>query len=212
MAFIRNSEWRDDEVLYAKAEVRQPKSSIIHNDLGEIYQKKGLYDKALGEYEKSIRLNSKNHIAWLNLGTLYGELGNYTLAIYHINRSLSIYGSYKAHNNLGLVYDQARNHDKAIAELQKAIEFNPHLTKAHMDIATVYAKRGNFDKAFEEFNTALKLNPQVADIHYNLGILYEYLNDSQNAALEFTLAYRLDRDSNIFKSKYLQYGQNGQKH
>jgi len=191
LTVVRSSEWKSDEILFLKAEERQPKNSIIYNDIGQLYQEKGLYDKAFKSYEKAIRLNKRNHIAWLNLGTLYGETGNYSQAVDNIERSLSIHESYKGHNNLGLIYSRMGDNDKAIEELKKAIDFNPRLTKAYMDLGVVYAEIGQFGKALEQFDRALELNPEIADIHYNLGILYERLGREKEAREEFSIADRL---------------------
>ncbi|MBW2974833.1 tetratricopeptide repeat protein [Candidatus Woesearchaeota archaeon] len=189
----RNREWKGDYELLSKAVERQPESSAAHNDLGQVYQEKGDYNRAFNEYKTAVILNNKNHVAWLNLGSLYGEMGNYTGAVYCINKSLSIYESYKAYNNLGLIYDIMGEQEKAVIELKKAIEFNPSLTKAHMDLGIVYAKTGEFDMAFRELNKALEINPNIADIHYNLGILYKHLGDKSKAKEEFIIAERLEK-------------------
>jgi len=205
LTIVRNSEWESDYVLLTKAEERQPKSSLVHNDLGQFYQENGLYDKAFEYYKKAIRLNNRNHIALLNLGSLYGEIGNYSLAMYYLNKSLSIRESYKAYNNLGLVYDKMDKQEEAVIELKKAIEFDPSLTKAYMDLGVVYAKIGQFDMAFEEFNKALEINPEIADIHYNLGILYEFLNETSRARNEFMIAYRLEPEDAVYRGMFLKY-------
>lgn len=190
ITIARNRDWKSDYTLFLKATERQPKSSIAHNDLGQVYQEMGFYDKAFNEYKGAIILNNKNHIAWLNLGSLYLELGNYSEAVYSINKSLSIFESYKAHNNLGLIYDRMGEQEKAIFELKKAIEFNPSLSKAYMDLGVIYAKIGEFDMALQEFDRAIKINPNIADIHYNLGVLYTLLNQTDNAREEFNIAYK----------------------
>jgi len=189
---VRNSEWGDEHTLLLKAVQRQPKSSNAHNDLGMVYQQKKLYNSAFDEYKQAILLNDKNHLAWLNIGTLYGEVGNYTEAVYYIDKSLSIFESYKAYNNFGLMYSKLGDSDQAVIELEKAIEFNPSLSKAYMDLGVVYAERGEFDKAYVELNKALEINPGVADIHYNLGILYEFLGQKDDAKREFGIAAELE--------------------
>ncbi len=188
LTIIRNTEWESDDILFQKAIERQPNNSIAHNDIGQLYQEKGLYDKAFESYERAISLNKNNHVAWLNLGTLHGEIGNYSLAVKYINRSLSIHESYKGYNNLGLIYNRMGYPEESILELKKAIDFNPRLTKAYMDLGVVYAENDEFEQALLEFDKALSINPEIADIHYNLGILYRMIGREEESKRELGIA------------------------
>jgi Flp pilus assembly protein TadD len=172
---VRNSEWDSDILLLSMAVQRQPKSSIAYNDLGMAYQENQDYDFAFLEYQEAINLNKNNHVAWLNKGTLLGEVGNYSSAVYYIDRSLSIRESYKGYNNLGLIYYNLGDVENSIIYLIKAIEFNPFLSKAYMDLGVVYAQEGRLDEAIDLLNKALQINPNNKDVQYNLDILYSRL-------------------------------------
>lgn len=195
----RNSEWSSDITLEEIAVKRQPLSSVAYNNLGFEYDRISRTEEAFIAYETSIMLNPLNHIAWLNLGTLYGTLGDYSNGIELINRSINIFPSYKAYNNMGLLYRSIKDHASAVFYLKKAIETNPRMSKAHMDLGITLAEMGKTDMALEEFNKALKINPYSADTHYNLAILYEILNQTDKAKKEFNIAYRLDPTDNAYK-------------
>ncbi len=202
---LRNNEWSSDIGLQEIAVRRQPKSSVAYNNLGFEYERVNRTKEAIIAYETSIRLNPLNHIAWLNLGTLYGTYKDYGKGIDLINKSITIFPTYKAYNNMGLLYREIKDYDTAVFYLEKAIEYNPKMTKAHMDLGITLAEIGRFDMALEEFDKALEIYPEIADVHYNLGVLYGFLNQTANAKKEFFLAYKLEPNNKLFKDKHLQY-------
>lgn len=53
----RNHVWKDDYSLWSDTVKKSPDSAIAHNNLGGEYEKKGLLDDALREYETAISLN-----------------------------------------------------------------------------------------------------------------------------------------------------------
>lgn len=58
-----------------------------------------------------------------------------------------------AHLQLGVVYSQEREFQKAISEYQSAIKSDPHLEEAHYRLAQVYRQAGEPDKAKAEIET-----------------------------------------------------------
>lgn len=56
-----------------------------------------------------------------------------------------------AHSNLGSIYTQNGNFERAEKEFQKAIELEPTLPLGYMNLGTYHASRGEFQLAREEF-------------------------------------------------------------
>jgi protein O-mannosyl-transferase len=61
-----------------------------------------------------------------------------------------------AHSNLGSIYTQNGNFERAEKEFHKAIELEPTLPLGYMNLGTYYASRGEFRQAREEFLRARK--------------------------------------------------------
>ena len=64
------------------------------------------------------------------------------------------------HVVLGRVYAQARDHNRAVAELEKAIELNPNLPMARGMFGLILAYGGRSDEALAELDKAIRANPR----------------------------------------------------
>jgi Flp pilus assembly protein TadD len=75
-----------------------------------------------------------------------------------------------AHNNLGYVFLQRGQMDKAVAHFQKALEIEPDYEKAHYNLGTAFFQQGRLDEAIAQFQKALEIKPDYVDAHNNLGL------------------------------------------
>ena len=71
--------------------------------------------------------------------------------------------SWAAHNDLGMVFSQNGQVDRAIIEYQKACEINPYDAEAHNNLASAFFQKGQVDEAIAQLEQALKINPNDAD-------------------------------------------------
>ena len=61
--------------------------------------------------------------------------------------------------------------ERAVAEHEKALEFDPAQIRAHINLISLYARIGQFAKAEEHYQAAIALDPNSAEAHYNFGVL-----------------------------------------
>jgi len=75
------------------------------------------------------------------------------------------------HHNLGIAYSHQKEYDRAIKELDKALELQ---TNADTIFAkgVIYFKKEDFDKAKECFKNALEIHP-APKFYYSLGLLHQ---------------------------------------
>lgn len=126
------------EVEYERAIRLNPDSCIAHNNLGNIYNMKGLYDKALAEFETAIRLNPENAGIYANLGTVYSSLGDYDKAIKEFLKGLRRgSGVPQLWLNLGSAYEQKKSFRKAVLCYRKALKLSPDYEKARVQLVKV---------------------------------------------------------------------------
>lgn len=70
----------------------------------------------------------------------------------------------KLHYNLGLAYDETRQHDEALAEYEKALKISQLDPDLHYNMAIIYDEHFNkMAKAIEHYKAYLKLSPNAED-------------------------------------------------
>lgn len=94
----------------------------------------------------------------------------------------------RAHNNMGDVYSQEGNLEKAAQEFMKAIELKPNYADAQHNLAYTYQKMGKIEEATINYKRALNINPSLYQSYQNLGVIYFNLGQKQKAEEYFSKA------------------------
>lgn len=96
-------------------------------------------------------------------------------------------------NNLGILYKQTGQLDKAIDAYRRAIALQAVYPDAYYNLALAYRANGQFKEAEEAYLKALNQNNHFADARYNLGILYElYLGQPAKALSQYQAYLQLN--------------------
>jgi tetratricopeptide (TPR) repeat protein len=81
---------------------------------------------------------------------------------------------------------QAKNYDKALAGLKKAIEQDPSFTEAYILQGDISADNQQYDKAIDSYNAAIKTNnPFSPDLYYILANLQLSIGRYADSRLNF---------------------------
>ena len=70
------------------------------------------------------------------------------------------------YEQLGLVYSQQQEDQKAEAAPLQAVRIDPRLTDSHVGLAQIYDRQQKYAAALAEINAAGKLDPASYTIHY----------------------------------------------
>jgi tetratricopeptide (TPR) repeat protein len=76
------------------------------------------------------------------------------------------------YNNLGLVYEELGEREKAILQFRKAAQIDPNYATTYINLGYTLAAMGWLDEAIGEYQTALRLEPDNWRAHLNLGQAY----------------------------------------
>lgn len=160
-----------DIVLTLNGENHKNTASIL-GDLGEVWNIKGDYDKAIDFFEKSLVIRLK----------LFGEQHNSTA---------DSYGS------LGLAYSQKNEHEKSIEYYEKSLvislkvfgEQHSAVSTLYNNIGFVHKKKGEYDTCIKYFKKTLDIiiilygsqHPVTGIIYNNIGAVYGDIKDFKNA-------------------------------
>ena len=95
---------------------------------------------------------------------------------------------YRANYNLGLIYVNRGDLDKAVSHFSTA-SVDCDRPEGFNYLARCYDARGDYDAALENYMTLLNLSPDLsADVYNNIGIVFEKKNDFENAKTYYDAA------------------------
>ena len=157
---IRNIDWKNEDNLWIATGKTSPSSPNTHNNLGDVYGRRGDIERAIYEFKKAIEIKPNYADAYHNLANTYHGIGrleeaveNYKKAI-HFNPNL-----WQSYQNLAAIYLQENKVDLAKEYFKKATKINSKSPNLHTNLGIIYLMTEERQKAREEFQKALWLNP-----------------------------------------------------
>lgn len=95
-------------------------------------------------------------------------------------------------NNRGRVWDEKKEHDKAIVDYEKAAELRPDDPTTHNNLGTSHQLKGDHAAAIKHFDAALAADPTDATVYYNRGRANQYSGNYAAAAKDYADSVRVD--------------------
>lgn len=93
--------------------------------------------------------------------------------------------SYQAHNNVGIIYIRRGEYQKALDELQKAIQIVPNTPQPYQNIGSIFFSTGQYDQALKFYEKALSLDPNLWASSENIAAIY-FSKEDYKKAEEYT--------------------------
>jgi tetratricopeptide (TPR) repeat protein len=140
----RNKEWRDPFVLYQNDLKREPKSFLLHCNLGVEYFRRGLMEDAKREFIASNEVcpGKGYDVAYNNLGVIYAREGNIPKAIDCYRMSIALNDYALAYENLGSLYNNLGMHKEVVQLLESAAQVYPLNAGIKYQLEIAYKKLG----------------------------------------------------------------------
>jgi len=188
----RNTDWKDELILWSKTLFVSPNSARSHVNLGNAYEKRDINNAAFEEYKNALKIDPNDADLFNNIGIYYDKMRHYEDAIACYKKSIEIYPQHtRAHNNLGVIYTKQRELDEAIQEFTKTISINHFYPDAHNNLGIAYYRKNIMDLAEREFRITIEMEPNHAEAHNDLGIIYNDSHQFDNAITEFQTAVKI---------------------
>ena len=113
-------------------------------------------------------------------------------AIKELNDALGIFPNYfMANQQLGLIYVEIEDYQKAIPRLVKAIEVNQKAAPSYLALGISSLKLGRADLALDALDRARRLEDKSFRVHFYLGLTFLELNRLDDAEGALKNAYKL---------------------
>lgn len=147
------------------------KANLSEEDKSQI---RGLLSGALADYNTAVEKDPQNDIAWYDRGLAYryliGIIENAeNLSIASYQKAITLNPSdYNAYLELGGVYYQSKQYDKAIENFQKVVELKPNSANGYFNLGVAYKQVGAKDSARKALEKALELLPKNDPTRYKV--------------------------------------------
>jgi len=161
-------------------------------------------------YEKTLKDKPNNAKLYYNLGTAYGQKGDYQKAADYLIKAIQHDAKYaEAYGNLGLVYYRTGHAQKAIELYEMANTLEDDMIENNSNLGMVYADLGQLDKAMAAYQRAITLNPNHSAALNGVGTIHGKQGNYEIAEMFFEKALAIDPNnlsaqSNLQRARKLQ--------
>ena len=147
-----------------------PSSPSAYNNRGVAYDKRGEYDRAIQDYDQSIKLKPSAE-AHFNRGNAHLAKNQYAAAIDDYNQAIRLQADFgPAFDNRCWARAVVGILRQALADCNEALRLMPNNAATLDSRAFVFLKMTNFDAAVSDFDKALRIDPRVAFALYGRGV------------------------------------------
>ena len=174
------------------AQTLDPDSAEVHIALGEVKAGRGLWEQAIAEFNRAIRVDPRNFAAYIKLAEVYNDKNEHKLANQTYRRAISMHpGQWEAWSYYGAYQFNQGDHKGAIKSFRKVVDLTPDNSQGYANLGGVYLYAGQFKKAAEAFNKQSELKPS-SQVILNTGTMYYYDGNYVRAAELYRKAIEMD--------------------
>ena len=157
--------------------------------LGYAYSQLGRYAEATRAYQEalhsatdergSVETQTAVAQALLGLGYIAYQHGKFDEAIRFYTEVVqqNTAGVAEAHHNLGRIYAERGEIEKAVTAQQQVIAKDPNLAEAHYHLGILYSRKQNWHAAIAAYQKTVALVPMMPNAYYQLARCYQQTGD-----------------------------------
>ena len=205
--------WENSETLWTDVIRKQPDAILAYNNLANYYSENEEPDKALANYNISIKIQPHQAKVFKNIGNIFFRQGDYDKALENFDQSLSIDPEYsEVFTNRGAAYAAKGAFEDAIRDFTQVLNENPDNTNALSNRGFACYQTREYEKAIADYTAYLQHKPGDAEIINLVGLCHAKLNDFDAAIREYDAAIRIEPTQAIYYyNRSLAYNSKGDK-
>ncbi|MFH1981144.1 MAG: tetratricopeptide repeat protein [Pseudomonadota bacterium] len=167
---------------YQKAIALNPAYAEAHLNIGTILIELGQIDKAVSSYRRALHYQPEIPMGQNNLQR--AQALQQAFEIRRAQIASAIAASSKDPLplvDMGDIYREIRNYDRAVDYYQKALDIDPKYARATNNMAIAHAFAGHLNEAAFYFTQTAALTPNSEKVYYNLACIQSRRNDLEAA-------------------------------
>lgn len=203
----RNADWKNNLTLLQHDVKVSPESARIRYALGSTLlveealkaqegstERTNLLDRSIAELSKGVSILPNYNDAWYHLGIAYKERGDAVNAVkaFETARGYKPFTEASRLVSAGVAYGMNRQYDKAITDLQAAIQLDPGDADAWNNYGLYLSEAGKIKESLEALTKSIALKPTFDKAYYNRGNTYAKAGDFRSALKEYGLALNIN--------------------
>ncbi len=177
-----------------EAEQKKPDSPEIQYALGLAYNQRGLTEDATAHFQKALKIKPNYPEALNAAGVVYAQRGQVELAQESFQKAMAdpFYQTPQlAAYNLGRLYEQKGDLDRALPMYQQAVRFQPAYGQAWFRIGKICEAQQRGDEARQAYGKAVEGAPDLAEAHLRFGVMSYLAGDLDSALSSLTRVIKL---------------------
>lgn len=185
----------DKAFIDAKEAIRlEPNNHQNHLELATVLQGMDKNEEAIAAYDDCLRLQPDTASAFKYRGYCYRDIGKYDEAIADWTQAHRLDSDLNLHKHCGMLWQQKRKFNKAIAEYTVYLLSNPENARILSLRGQCYGITEQFPKALADLNKAIRISPTSEDYLYRSNV-WVTTEDFDKALADLDEAIRLDPEN-----------------
>ena len=158
---------------------QNPDNVQAYINLGITYQFQEKFDKAIVEFEKSLKLDPKRFVIYMLLGPLYEQEKRYRDALRTYQRYEQIEPNLPVtiYEAMAGVHLKLNNVEEAKDYATKGIQTNSNSWRSHHHLGKIYSELNDHKKQLEHYQEAVKIIDRIIELSSILGLTQSEVND-----------------------------------
>jgi protein O-mannosyl-transferase len=202
MAFNHSSDFANPFSFFTSAINHNSNNAMAFGERGTAYYGRGDKERALSDYDNSIKACPTYPHPYFNKGVYYNAINDHFKSEYFfsqalkfdtVNKESHVLDS-KVYLNLSFEKNALRKYNENKALLKRATMIYPDDSKLHFNLGLTYYSAAKFDSALFEFNKAIEFEKNNFTYYDNRGMTKYHLNDNYGALNDFNRVLELNPD------------------
>jgi len=176
-----------------RAIAKNPQFPESYKNLGKVYHRQGILDRAAVCYGKALELNRSDVNALYEAGCIYLKTAQQDRAIVCFKKAIKLKPDHiQALYELGVALTKKDRLDDAVVCYLRCIQLEPRLAETYNNLGLVYKAQSREREAIVYFKKAVEIKPHFPQAHLNLGTVYKEQEKHHEALKKYREALKAD--------------------
>ncbi|MBF0568996.1 MAG: tetratricopeptide repeat protein [Nitrospirae bacterium] len=188
--------WRDSGTLFKHASDVTKGNYVAYNEYGMYLEGEGRLDEAIREFSKGLEVAPDNTLLNFNMWEALNAKGSKDEADKYYLKALPRGNDNTGEPSLfkmrGVELMRAKNYDKAVQYLSKALQAAPGDAELYNYLGLCLGAQKKYKESLEVFLNGLRANPSSWELYFHRGLILKAMGREDEAAESFQNSRRLN--------------------